>query len=56
MNDAIGTMLYMLGLVAAIVIFAFLEQPYGLVAASALLVAKHLGRITTVLRNKGDER
>ena len=55
-DDSMSSVLYMQGLVVLIVVFAFLEQPYGLAAASSLLVIKQLGRINTTLRNKGDDR
>lgn len=53
MKDTMSTMLYVLGMSAAIVIFASLEQPYGLAAASVLLIVKQLGRINATL---GGER
>ena len=55
-DDSMSTMVYMLSLIVLIVVFAFLEQPYGLAAAISLIVNKQLGRINTTLRNKGDNR
>lgn len=55
-DDSMSTVLYTLSLIVLIVVFAFLEQPYGLAAAISLLVTKQLGRINTTLRNKGDKR
>lgn len=55
-DDSMSTVLYTMGLIVLIIVFAFLEQPYGLAAAISLLVNKQLGRINTTLRNKGDKR
>jgi hypothetical protein len=38
----------------SIFIFAFIQQPYFLTAAIAILVIKQLGRINTTLRGKND--
>ena len=49
-------MLWMLGCVIALFIFAFKQEPYLLAATSALLVIKQLGRINTTLKKDRDDR
>ena len=55
-GDGLSVKIWMLVVWSSIFIFAYIEQPYWLAAASAVLVIKQLGRINTTLRNKGDAR
>ena len=56
MSDKIIEIVWMLGCVAALFIFAFKQEPYYLAAASSLLIVKQLGRINTTLKKDRNER
>lgn len=50
MKDSFKSILFMLVCAVAVLVTAYLQEPYWLTAFSVLLIQKQLGRITLAIR------